>query len=267
LRVAPKPSAPPEVDELVDSEVPAAVVCARCGEADCPGCLHEQTQSGVVAVVPWERPGGATMARLWATARASAFEPDAFFAMMPDGPLGPALAFAVVSETLAASAMGVFAMLPVALFAPGWLRHIVAEEPATLFKLAIVGIPLIAALRVVAHTAHAWALDRGAQRAGARAAVTRALRFGLYAAGWDLVIGPIGALVVVFNEGASKALSIGRLAVGLPTRSAEAFLRGCYRLEGDAARPALRASYVAAAVATLVGAAVVVVALVTALFF
>ncbi|MGH7437003.1 MAG: hypothetical protein ACRENE_15120, partial [Polyangiaceae bacterium] len=54
-----------EAEELVDAEVPAAVVCAQCGDADCPGCLRENTRSGVVAVVPWERPGASSLVRLW----------------------------------------------------------------------------------------------------------------------------------------------------------------------------------------------------------
>ena len=41
------------------------------------------------------------------------------------------------------------------------------------------------------------------------------------------------------------------VAVGLPTRSSLAFLRGTYRLEGADAKPALHASYAAAIVATL----------------
>ena len=116
-------------------------------------------------------------------------------------------------------------------------------------------------LLVLAHLAHGWALDRGARRAGARGATTRALRFGLYAAGWDLVIGPLGALVVAAKEGLSAASSVVTVGIGLPARSARAFLRGCYRLEGAAAEPALRASYVAAAVATGVGAVAVIAAL------
>ena len=59
----------PRDDDLVDSffEVPAAVLCAACGQADCPGCTAATTPSpGVVAIVPWER--GAPLDRLWATA-------------------------------------------------------------------------------------------------------------------------------------------------------------------------------------------------------
>jgi hypothetical protein len=53
--------------------------------------------------------------------------------------------------------------------------------------------------------------------------------------------------------------------MGLPGRSARAFLRGCYRLEGRSAQPALNASYAAAAIATAVGAIAVIGAIVAAL--
>jgi hypothetical protein len=253
-------------DDLIDADVPATVVCARCGQADCAGCLHDESRSGVVAVVPWERPGAPVLARLWATARASTFDADVFFAAMPDGPLAPALRFAVLSEMIAASAMALLALVPIAILAPGWVRHLLVDESATALRVALVGVPLVAALLVVAHAAHGWALDIGARRSGARPATTRSLRFGLYATGWDLVIGPLGAVVVAVREGAASAGSIASLAVGLPGRSALAFLRGCYRLEGEAALPALRASYVAAAVATLIGAAGVMAAVMAAIF-
>ena len=91
------------------------------------------------------------------------------------------------------------------------------------------------------------------------------MRFGLYAAGWDLVVGPLGAVIVAVKEGLGAAVSIASIGVGLPGRSARAFLRGYYRLEGASARPALRASFVAAALATAVGAVAVIAALVAAL--
>jgi hypothetical protein len=259
------PKARVEGDELVDSEVPAAVVCAHCGDADCPGCLHENTRSGVVAVVPWERPGAGAMTRLWATARATTFDADRFFATMPDGPIVPALRFAVASELIASTAMALLALVPLTLLAPGWVKHVFVDEGLTLARLAAAGIPGLALLLVVAHVAHGWALDVGARRSGARGATSRAVRFGLYAAGWDLVIGPLGAIVVSFKEGVRAALSIAGIGVGLPVRSARAFLRGCYHLEGNAAVPALRASMFAAVVATIVGAIAVLGALAAAM--
>lgn len=256
-----------EDDELVDSDVPAAVVCARCGNAECAGCVQDGTLSGVIAVVPWERPGAASLGRLWATARATTLDPDRFFESLPDGPLGPAFRFALVSETIAVSAMVLFGLALLAALAPGWIRHVIVDEGLSVLRLVAVGIPLVAGLLVAAHAAHGLALDRGARRAGSRSCVVRALRFGLYAAGWDVVLGPLGVLVVGIKDGLGAALSIGSIGIGLPGRCARAFLRGCYRLEGKSAYPALRASYVVAALATLVGALVVVAVLVALLAF
>jgi hypothetical protein len=249
-----------ELDELADSDVPAAVVCAHCGDADCPGCLNEQTKSGVVAVIAWERPG-TFPARLWATARATTLDADRFFESLPDGPILPALRFAVTSELIASAAMALLALVPLIALAPQLARHLLVEEWLTVLRLASAGVPALAGLLVAAHLAHGWALDRGARRVGAAGATRRALRFGLYAAGWDLVLGPIGAVVVSSKEGLGAGLAIIGASVGLPGRCARAFLRGCYHLEGKSAEPALRASYLAAIVATLVGAVAVIVAL------
>ena len=257
-----------ERDDLADSEVPAAVLCAFCGDADCAGCRNEQTRSGVVAIVPWERPGAPALTRLWATARATTFDADRFFESLPDGPLGPALRFAFASEIIASAAMALVALVPLGLVAPAWLEHVLIDERLAAARFAAAGVPALATILVAAHVAHGWALDRGARRAGARGATTRAVRFGLYAAGWDLVVGPLGALIVAAKEGVGKALSIPGVGVGmgLPTKSARAFLRGCYRLEGAAAEPALRGSFVVAAVATGAGAIAVIVALAAALW-
>jgi hypothetical protein len=257
--------APVERDDLVDAEVPAAVVCAHCGDADCAGCRNEQTRSGVVAIVAWERPGAPTFTRLWATARATTFEADRFFESLPDGPIAPALRFAFASEMIASAAMTFAVLVPIALLAPGWVKHVLVDETSSALRLLSVGVPALATILVVAHVAHGWALDRGARRSGAPGATTRAVRFGLYATGWDLVIGPMGGLVVALKEGTRAAFSIAGISMGLPGRSARAFLRGCYRLEGKSADPPLRASYVAAAIATVVGATAVIAALVAAL--
>jgi hypothetical protein len=248
----------PDRDEFVEADVPAAVLCAQCGNADCPGCHQEHTQSGVVSVVPWERLGGRALGRLWATSRAATLNANTFFEALPDGPLLPALRFAVLSELIAASAMGLVLMIPPFLIAPAWVEHILRNDLEGSARFVLAGIPGLAALLVCAHVAHGWALDLGARRSGARGATTRALRFGLYSAGWDLVIGPVGAIVLAIQGGRSAAVSVLGLSIGLPTRSARAFLRGCYGLEGPSARPAMRASYAAAAGATAIGACAVI---------
>jgi hypothetical protein len=265
VRIADQAAKARESEELVEADVPATVVCAHCGDADCPGCLNEQTRSGVVAVVPWERPGASAWARLWATARATTFDADRFFETLPDGPLAPAFRFAIVSELIASTAMGLLLFAPLAVLAPGWVKHLLLDDGGLLLRVAVAGIPALAALLVAAHVAHGWALDFGARRSGSRGATTRALRFGLYAAGWDLVIGPLGAVVVALKEGLRASSSIAVVGMGLPGRSARAFLRGCYRLEGTSAQPALRASYAAAVIATAVGTIAVIGALVAAL--
>lgn len=236
--------------ELFD--VPAAVVCAMCGDPDCMGCSEERSRSGVIAIVAWEREGK-VLPRMWSTAHAATFNAEAFFEALPDGPVAPALRFAAVSELVAASSLGFFLLACFSVVAPLWLRDLALDPVARDFamRLVLVALPGLAALLIAAHAAHGYALDWGARRSGAAAQPTRALRFGLYATGWDVVLGPTGFFVLAIKQGFGAALKIGTLGMGLPTRSALAFAKGAYGLTGEAAKPALRASYAAAIVATL----------------
>ena len=256
--------APASRDDLLD--VPATVVCALCGNADCLGCAEERSRSGVISIVAWERPGG-TLLRLWSTAKASTLNAETFFESLPDGAIGPALGFAVASELVAAGAMltvvGGSILVLCTLLLGG-----VPLDPASswlLCRVAFASTFGLAFLLVAAHAAHGYALDLGARRSGAPANGSRALRFGLYSAGWDLVLGPVGMVVLFVREGPAKALSLARVAMGLPTRAALAFLRGAYRLEGAQAKPALHASYAAAIFATFFCAAIVLVAITAAI--
>jgi hypothetical protein len=249
-------------DPVDDSiEVPAAVVCATCGDSTCTGCDHDQSRSGIVAMVPWERPGsGGALARLWGTARATTLQGDVFFELLPDGPIAPALRFAFAAELLAAVGFFLSALPFVLALAPAWAAHVVRDAGAreVAVRAFLVGVPGLALLLVAAHAAHGLALDRGARRVGGRASAGRALRFGLYASGWDLVMGPLGALVLGVTEGVGAVGTLLDLGPGLPGRCTRAFLRGCYRLEGARADKARAASMVAAAIATLIGAAAIV---------
>jgi len=252
-------------DEAFDQvDVPAAVVCAYCGDADCPGCERELSQSGVVAVVPWERRDGASLGTLWSTARATTFEPEVFFAVMPDGPVAPSIGFALACETIAVSAMLAFALPVVAIAFPLWMHHVLFDAPARDFAIRalIAGIPSVALLLASAHAVHGLALGRGARKAGGTTSRTRALRFGLYACGWDLVVGPLGAAVLMVREGWAAGFGVLGVSVGLPTRAARGFLRGAGGLEGAAARAAIRSSGWAAAIVTLIGAAAILCSLV-----
>jgi hypothetical protein len=270
---------PPSLEESIDRisrpsdasselDVPATVVCAFCGDADCAGCENDRSRSGIVAVIAWERPGVPLFSRLWSTARATTRNANAesFFEAMPDGPLMPALRFAAICELLASGAFFACFLLVAAAVAPEWLKHIVMDPAArqTTLRLVVLGLPAFAALLVGAHAAHGLSIDAGARRQGASRAPSRALRFGLYACGWDLVMGPLGAIVVALKEGAGAALALANELSGLPTLATRAFLRGCYRLDGERAKRALGASYVGATIATLLFAVIVLVA-VTAL--
>jgi hypothetical protein len=247
--------------ELVD--VPAAVVCALCDDPDCTGCEHEQSRSGIVAIVAWERALVPPMTRLWATARSTTRDADTFFEALPDGPVMPALRFAALCELMAVSSFFALLVPVAAVVAPEWLTHVVMDASARslALRLVVLGVPAFAGLLVVAHAAHGLSIDRGATKQGAQSRKTRALRFGLYACGWDLVIGPLGAVLVAVKEGAKNTLEILNLGSGLPTRATKAFLRGCYRLEGERAKQALGTSYVGAALATIIGALVIFAAL------
>jgi GNAT superfamily N-acetyltransferase len=248
-------------------EVPAAVVCALCGDPGCAGCSFESTtRSGIVAIVPWERPGGAPLARLWATARATTKDAESFFGALPDGPIAPAFGFAVLAELLATLSWGlVWGPVLVAAF-PGWCRHLAVDPHARgiALRVLVAALPTFALMLVGAHAAHGVSLHHGARKAGATSSRRRALRFGLYATGWDLVVGPLGACIIATKEGLVAASELLQLASGLPTRSAKAFLRGVCGLDVPRTKEALTTSYIAAVVATLVAAFVVVGVLVVA---
>jgi hypothetical protein len=249
-------------------DVPATVLCAFCGDPDCAGCANDLSRSGIVSVVAWERPGVSPLSRLWSTARSTTRDAEGFFELLPDGPLIHALRFAAICELLASSALLLGFGVVAAVVAPSFLRD-VALDPASraiAIRVLFVGLPAFAGLLVVAHAAHGLSIHLGAARAGGRGSRSRALRFGLYACGWDLVMGPIGFVVVARREGLRPALELGSALSGLPTRATIAFLRGCYRLDGEPARRALGTSYVGATVATLVFALAVLTAIAAVLF-
>jgi hypothetical protein len=214
----------------------------------------------VVTIVAWERPGGRTLGKMWETAHAATRDAEAFFELLPDGPIAPALRFAVACELLASGAVILLFLAFAGALAPGWIKHVVLDPGARDLALRIfaTGVPGLALLLVLAHAAHGLSLDLGAKKSGARPAASRALRFGLYATGWDLVQSPIGAVVVGLKRGLGAWFAMH--VSGVPTRSSRAFLRGCYRLGGKAADSALGTSYVAAVVATLLGAFIIVAA-------
>ncbi len=246
-----------DVDAEV-SEVPAAVVCAFCGMAECPGCDATVTRSGVLKLVPWERSGVSARERFLATSRTCVQDASTFFAVIPDGPIPAALTFAFAAELIAST--GAFLAIAGLAFAfvPGSFQTTLFEPHGrtTTWRFAAIGIPSVAAVLVAAHVAHGLALEWGTGKSS-RETFRRALRFGLYACGWDFVLGPVGALWVLVAGGPRDLWTMLGAAKGLPTRSALAYLKGVHGLEGAATSRALHASYAAAVVATLIAATLV----------
>lgn len=263
-RTSPLPEEPPDI-----FDVPAAVLCARCGQPDCPGCEDPLDEgSGVVAIVPWERPG-TLWHRLWATARASTLSADSFFAALPDGPVRPAAGFAVLAELLAVASMLALLAPVIALVLPGLAAAIVSDpqmrERALLW--AIVAVPGLAIWMVLAHAVHGVALDAGAKRHGGRSQRRRALRFGLYACGWDLMSGPLGAIAAGFSEGRKAAGAALSASMRVPARATAALLQGVYALSPVAAARARKWGMWSAVVVTIVSAFAVIAAIIAALRF
>jgi hypothetical protein len=256
-------------DDVVDSlfEVPAAVLCAACGQADCPGCtVASDTESGVVAIVPWER-GGGLWTRLWATANATTQGAEAFFAVLPDGEISPAMRFAVLAELLAVLSMATILVPLAALVLPNLAIDIV-QSPSlrgSALRWVVFGVPGLALWMVAAHVTHGAALDAGARRQGARPERRRAVRFGLYACGWDLMSGPLGALMMLVTRGRRDALELAELAMRVPGRASQAMLTGIYQLPPDRAARARRTGSAAAALLAVVSAAAVIAALAASL--
>jgi hypothetical protein len=242
-----------DLDDWLDGvDVPAAVVCTRCGSSDCTGCTAGSEKSGFIAVIAWERSDAPMLRRLWQTARATTRDPERFFESLPEGPIAPALRFAAISELFAATAMIGVLLALLACVAPSFITYLATDPAARSFALRalVASIPSLAVLLVVAHIAHGVALDLGAPaELRTRARRAHALRFGLYATGWDVVLGPIGAVIVTIQDGVKGFAELTRIAGSLPGTSARAFLKGAYGLQGDSATSSLRWSFIASALA------------------
>ena len=239
--------------ELRDSasdwvDVPAAVVCAVCGDPDCAGCaLDELTnRSGVVAIIPWERPGLGFWRRLWQTSTLATIHSRTFFGALPDGDVSNALAFALLCETFAVSGLALGIGLSLLLFLPS-LATLLASDATlrgSVVRGTVAGIFMLMLAMVSLHAVHGLALDLAARRYGSRRA-GRGLRFGLYACGWDLITLPLGLLATAIFSGLSAARRAAPLGLTAPAHAAEAYLMGLHGLSGEQARfAARRAAYV-----------------------
>jgi hypothetical protein len=244
----PVPRMPSRPDDEVDegaldfSEVPATVVCATCGLPECNCELDRPSAfSGVLAIVPWERPGGTVLSRLWATAKLGTLAPAAFFSALPPGGLVPPFVFAVLAETLAAlglcATFGAVGLLAVPALGPELLSNVALQ--GMLLRFVAWGVPGLATAMVLLHAGHGVALDAAARREGSRQS-GRGLRFGFYACGWDLVTLPLGLLVLTVTDGPVSALRNSARGLTAPNSAAMAYLAHVHHFERDAARRASR---------------------------
>jgi hypothetical protein len=248
----PVPRAPSRPDGDVDEtalelvEVPATVVCAVCGLPDC-SCEVDRPSafSGVVAIVPWERPGGTVLSRLWATAKLATLSPAAFFSALPPGGIVAPALFAVLAELLSALGLvvtvGALALLLLPAVGPELMTNLMLRQ--LLAQIAAWGVPGLSFAMVLLHAAHGVALDAAARRLGSRQP-GRGLRFGLYGCGWDLVTLPLGLLLLTLTDGPLTALRHSARGLTAPNSAALSYLVHVHHFERE---QALRASRRAAA--------------------
>jgi hypothetical protein len=235
-------------------DVPAAVVCAFCGKPDCAGCIdvaENTSASGVVAIIPWERPGLGWVTRMWSTARLATLSHREFFASISEGAFRPAFEFALVAELLASTGVALCFGGAIALV-PGFLTTALSDAVVrhVLLRVLAFGVPGLATLMVVLHATHGLMVDRAARAGGSRKR-GRGLRFGLYACGWDLVTLPLGLLVVLCTEGLGATKRAATSAFTVPAQATQAYLSSIHALSPTAARRAASRANVHTALASL----------------
>ena len=234
---SPRPARQDSDEDTVDSiDVPAAVICAWCGRGDCAGCAKERSgASGVIAIVPWERPLSAWPGRFFATVQATTRGAEGFFRSLPDGPISPAFRFAVIAEILAVSSTAALVAPLVVLAIPGLLVRFLSNEDTrrAVLLATLVGIAGFTLLLVGAHALHGFVLAPEVSR-------TRGLRLGFYACGWDFGSSPAGVVAATYSEGGGAGFSLLGASVTAPSRSIDAALAGLFRLDTEKARRAKR---------------------------
>lgn len=224
-----------EVDEgaLDLTEVPATVVCATCGLPECDCDVDRPSAfSGVMAIVPWERPGGSLLGRLWATAKLCTLSPAGFFSALPPGGALAPLAFALLTEVLAALGLCLTLAGALLLVLPALGSEVAGNAAlrSMIGRGVLWGVPALSLLMVALHTAHGLALDAAARRFGSRQS-GRGLRFGLYSCGWDLVTLPLGLLVLMLTDGPVSALRHSARGLTAPNSAALAYLAHVHHFE------------------------------------
>lgn len=253
----PQPVLRPDEEGVDSVEVPATVVCARCGQPDCLGCepLEDTTlPSGVVAIVPWERPGASAWGRLWSTAGLVTRSSPQFFSALPKGESAPAVMFGVVSELIAIASSAGALLAVVTAIAPSFVSSLLstAAGQTVIARLLLIGIPGFAAVMLIAHVALGLAMNHASRRLGGKYRREHAIRFGLYSTGWDLMTSPFGLLVALISEGPRGAWTLLPLSIDVASRASMAFARGVLQLDERRAASARRFGTIVALAVTFV---------------
>ena len=209
----------------------------------------------MVAIVPWERPTVPWFSRFFSTVQATTQGAETFFFALPDGPVSPALLFALLAEGCAVVSMAVMTVPFIVAGFPGLVSRLVTSEPTRQIVLfaTTVGIVGFTAVLVGAHALHGVLLSKKSRR--------RAARLGLYACGWDFGASPAGVIAAAFSGGIRSALSLAVASITAPRRGVDAALDGIFQVRGATAdRVRNRAVWIA--MAASVAALVVVLCLV-----
>jgi hypothetical protein len=239
-------------DDLLDpGDLAPAVLCARCGNADCAGCAPAKGEAP--GSPPWERSDLGFWKRLWWTARDTTLSAETFFTGLSRGTVTPALTFAITSEVLAigsfgialtASASGLSLLTPL----PLWER--LGEARFALLALgAFVIIGTLSVLMVLLHVLWGLSLELGMRLQGARPRGIHCLRYALYSCGWDLLTSPFGLVIACIASGLGKGVNAVRAAANVPRGATRAYLSTAPELDEGSAT---RALWTAAALTGLV---------------
>jgi hypothetical protein len=219
-----------------DEAVPPVSVCVRCGLAACGGCTPAPAPDS--SRLPWEDSPRHWIERLWQTALSSSTEPERVFGGLTVGRISPALAFAVLAETLALGSLLLLGSAALWLVAPELVRQIMHHPGAIGACLGLlVGSVL---LMLLLHALWGISLDVGAGFGHGPIDVRQGARFGLYACGWDLMTSPLGLVLSLVAAGPL----CGFAPVGAAARAARpaqrAYLEACRGYGADARRRAVR---------------------------
>ena len=109
-----------------DADVPAAVLCAYCGRADCGGCVKAE-RTAREGETPWEARELPFWRRLIGTAHLATADGEAFFGGLRDGSVSDALYFALSCELLAIGSLAFLWIPLVYAFVPGYFVSLFSD--------------------------------------------------------------------------------------------------------------------------------------------